>query len=104
METVKDMMVKRLQDGETIEKYKEGGNSMTPLLKSRQPVDIRPVDRDLEVGDIVFAKVKGRYFMHLITAIDGERVQISNNHGHVNGWTKKSKVYGLVSASFNEGK
>ena len=99
MESVKDKMVKRLQNGETIYKYKEGGNSMTPLLKSRQPVDIRPVDRELEVGDITFAKVKGRYLMHLITAIDGERVQISNNHGHVNGWTNKSKVYGLVTAS-----
>lgn len=98
----KDKMVQRLLAGETIYRYKEGGNSMVPLIRSRQAVDIRPVDKDLEVGDIVFCKVHGRYMMHLITAIDGDRIQISNNHGHVNGWTNANKVYGLVSVSPDE--
>lgn len=92
------MMVDRLARGETIENYREGGNSMLPLIKSRQPVNIYPKDRDPVQGDIVFCKVHGKFFMHLVSAVDGDRVQISNNHGHVNGWTSKSKVYGYVEA------
>lgn len=99
MNTVKEMMVKRLLNGETIKEYKEGGNSMLPLIKSREPVDIRPVDRDLKKGDIVFARIGSKFYTHLISAIDGDRIQISNNHGWVNGWTHKDKVYGLVSLS-----
>lgn len=80
-------------------RYKEGGNSMLPLIKSRESVDIRPVDRQLDCGDIVFARIGNRYYTHLISAVDGDRVQISNNHGHVNGWTHKSNVFGLVTLS-----
>lgn len=96
MNIVKEMMVKRLLAGETIYGYKEGGNSMTPLIYSRQPVDIVPIDRDIEKDDIVFCRIGKRYYMHLVTAVDGERVQISNNHGHVNGWTHINNVYGFV--------
>lgn len=98
---VKQLMVERLLAGETIKKYKEGGNSMVPRIYSRQPVDIRPIDKDLEVDDIVFARIGNRYFLHLISAInaDGSRVQISNNHGHINGWTPIANVFGLVSVS-----
>lgn len=99
MNIVKEMMVKRLAEGQTITNYKEGGNSMVPLIYSRQPVDIRPVDRELQVRDIVFARIGQKYYLHLISAIDGDRVQISNNHGHVNGWTNKSNVFGLVTVS-----
>lgn len=62
---------------------------MVPLIKSRQPCALRPIDRPLKKGDIVYAKVKGRYYTHLVTAIgqDG-RVQIGNNKGHINGWTR----------------
>jgi hypothetical protein len=97
MNTTKEMMVKRLRDGETIYGYKEGGNSMVPLIHHRQPVDIRPVDKELEKGDIVFARIGHRFYLHLISAIDGDRVQISNNRGRVNGWTHRSNVYGLVT-------
>jgi hypothetical protein len=99
MNEVKEKMVKRLQAGETISNYKEGGNSMVPLIRSKEPVDIRPVDRPLKKGDIVFAKIGRKYYLHLISAIDGDRVQISNNHGHVNGWTNKTNVFGFVTKS-----
>lgn len=98
----KHMMVERLKNGETIYRYKEGGNSMVPLIYSHQAVDIRPVDRELEKGDMVFCRIGRRFFTHLVTAVDGNRVQISNNHGHVNGWTHKDHVYGLVSVSEDE--
>jgi hypothetical protein len=87
-----------LQEGRKVERNKEAGNSMTPLLKSNQPVDLEPVteETELEVGDIVFCKVKGNYYTHLITGIKKDQYQISNNHGFVNGWIKKNKIYGKV--------
>lgn len=95
----KQMMVERLRNGETIKNYKEGGNSMVPLIYSHEPVDIFPITRPIAVNDIVFCRIGRRFFTHLVTAVDGNRVQISNNHGHVNGWTHKSHVYGFVSLS-----
>ncbi|MEF3402057.1 phage repressor protein, partial [Listeria monocytogenes] len=46
--------VEILRRGETIERYKEGGNSMLPLIKSMQPVRLEPIGmRELKVNDIV---------------------------------------------------
>lgn len=90
-------MIERLANGEVIRGYREGGNSMTPIIKSRQPVDIHPItDSDFQVGNVVFCKVHGKFFMHKITSLDGNRVQIGNNHGHINGWTTRDRVYGRV--------
>lgn len=89
----------RLAKGETITGYKESGNSMTPLIAHREPIDLSPVDvTKLEVDDIVLAKVAGRFYTHKIYAIKEGRVQIGNNHGHINGWTPLEKVYAIVSA------
>ena len=75
--------------------FRPHGNSMTPLIMSGQLVTVQPAKlEDIKRGDIVFCKVKGYYHLHLCTAIRDKQVQISNNHGHVNGWT--SQVYGKV--------
>ena len=64
---------------------------MTPLIKSGQKHVLSPVTLDkVEVGDIVFCKVKGRYYTHLVRG-----VLIGNNHGKINGWTKS--VFGKVT-------
>lgn len=93
----KDAWIARLKAGETVS-FREGGNSMAPRIKSREKCTYRPVTSiaDIAVGDAVFCKVGGSYFTHLITAIKGDQVQISNNHGHVNGWTHIRHVYGKV--------
>ena len=87
--------VDKLLNGETIIS-KEPGNSMTPILKSRQPVKIEPAKwEDVEIGDIVYCKVKGNLYTHLVKGKDNTRgVLIGNNHGNLNGWTKN--VYGKV--------
>ena len=87
--------VERLEAGETIIS-REPGNSMTPLLKSRQPVRLIPCDwLMVKKGDIVYCKVRGNYYTHLVKAVDSKRgVLIGNNHGHNNGWTRK--VFGKV--------
>lgn len=86
----------RLQAGETFV-TSEKGNSMTPRIKSGQQHILEPVSswEDCSVNDIVYCKVSGKFYTHLVTAKDPSKgLQISNNHGYVNGWTKK--VYGRV--------
>ena len=92
----RNFKVEKLLAGETIIS-KEPGNSMTPVLESRQPVEITPTTWEkVEVGDIVYCKVRGKYYTHLVKAKNEKcGVQIGNNHGHINGWTKN--VYGKIT-------
>jgi hypothetical protein len=69
---------------------------MKPRMNSGQLITISPDVSELKKGDVVFCKVKGRYFVHLLSAIQGERFQISNNHGHINGWVGKNGIFGKV--------
>jgi len=92
---MKNDKVTRLLAGETIIS-KEPGNSMLPLIKSRQPVEIEPTTWDkVDVGDIVYCKVSGHLYTHLVKAKDPLKgVLIGNNKGNINGYTKN--VYGKV--------
>ena len=76
---------------------REFGNSMTPLLKSGQHHELSPTTiEEVEVGDIVYCKVKGKFYTHLVKAKDPKKgCQIGNNKGGINGWTKQ--VYGKVT-------
>ena len=87
--------LEKLQAGETVT-TSEKGNSMVPLIHSGQRHILAPTTLEAtEVGHIVYCKVSGRFFTHLVTAKnDAKGCQISNNKGHVNGWTKN--VYGKV--------
>jgi hypothetical protein len=78
--------------------WKPHGNSMNPKLKSGEEVTVKKVPiTAVRVGDAVYAKVKGSYYLHLLSAIDESqgRYQISNNHGHVNGWVSAENVFGV---------
>lgn len=91
-------LVEKLRSGIPILRYSEGGNSMVPLIHSREPVDIYPVDVEkVEKGDILFCKVNGRFFLHKVTALKDGMVQIGNNHGYINGWTSKNNIFGIVA-------
>ncbi|MEL6810454.1 MAG: phage repressor protein [Bacteroidota bacterium] len=87
--------IQKLMNGETIIS-KEPGNSMLPILHSKQPVRLVPVRwEDCEKGDIVYCKVRGNCFTHLVKGKNDKRgLLIGNNHGRINGWTKN--VYGKV--------
>lgn len=85
-----------LEKGEVT--WKPVGNSMTGKINSGDQVIVKNVPvYAIRVGDIVYAKVKGNYYLHLLSAIDetNYRYQISNNHGHVNGWVGPDHIYGL---------
>lgn len=87
--------LEKLQAGENVI-TSEKGNSMVPLIRSGQDHELEPATwESVNVGDIVFCKCRGSHFTHLVTAKNDDKgCQISNNHGHVNGWTKQ--VYGKV--------
>jgi len=87
--------VEKLLNGETIIS-KEPGNSMMPILKSKQAVKLEPVKwEDCNKGDIVYYKVRGNCYTHIVKGKNDKRgVLIGNNHGGINGWTKQ--VYGRV--------
>ncbi len=80
--------IKLLTDGEEAV-IKPHGNSMKPKVESGATVTLEPVEvADLEVGDIVLCKVKGNVYLHLVKALGDGRVQIGNNRGGINGWTR----------------
>lgn len=91
-------VVEILRSGKKIERYREAGNSMLPIIKSNQPVTLEPIgERELKVGDIVFCKVRGNFYSHKISKIRGNQYQISNNHHFVNGWVTRNSIYGIVT-------
>lgn len=92
----KNYKLEKLLSGETFI-TSEKGNSMSPLINSGQKHILEPVfDWNLcENGDIVYCKVKGNYYTHLVKGKDQNRgLLIGNNKGRINGWT--TKIYGKV--------
>ncbi len=87
--------LERLKAGETF-LTKESGNSMVPKIHHRQEHRLAPATwEEVSKGDIVYCKVNGRYYTHLVKAKNSAKgVLIGNNRGGTNGWTKK--VYGKV--------
>ena len=100
-DTVNAVMKKiaeRVAEGETVT-FRPTGNSIVPLIHSRDEVIVAPVDQRLvEAGDIVLTRVAGSEYIHLVKAIEParRRVQIGNNRGGINGWTGFDRVYGIA--------
>ena len=88
--------IEMLQRGESV-KFRPRGNSMSGKIESGQLVTVAPVgDHRLSVGEIVLCKVNGIQYLHLVKAISGDRVQIGNNKGRINGWTSRRNIFGIV--------
>ena len=89
-----EIKIARLGKGEVLE-LTAHGSSMSPIIKNGDRYRLEPCSiEEAKVGDIVFCKVKGRYFTPLVTAIGDKGCLISNNRGHNNGWTRS--IYGRV--------
>ena len=88
----------RVRKGETVT-FVAVGNSMTPRVESGSEVTVAPRTTTPKKGDVVLARVNGRWMLHLVSALaqNGQRVQISNNKGRVNGWTALSNVVGVLA-------
>jgi hypothetical protein len=86
--------IDKLRKGETVQ-FRPRGNSMSGKIESGQLCTVVPANPDdLEVGDIVLCKVNGYQYIHLIKARQGDRFQIGNNRGRINGWIGVNGVYG----------
>ncbi len=92
----------RLKAGETV-RFREKGNSMVPKILSRQECTYVPVTSPDEVaeGDVVWCRVKGNHYTHLVKAKkregDAWRFQIGNNKGGVNGWIGIENIFARVT-------
>jgi translation initiation factor IF-1 len=88
--------IEKLKKGETVS-FRPRGNSMSPRIKSGQLCTVRPVNSsELQEGNIILCKIRGTEYLHLVRARQGDRFQIMNNHGKINGWIGASSIFGLL--------
>ena len=87
--------IEKLKMGEIVQ-FRPRGNSMIGKVDSGQLVTVEPItEQQLQKGDIVLCKVNGHQYLHLIKAIQGNRYQIGNNIGGINGWITINSIYGI---------
>jgi hypothetical protein len=86
--------IARRKEGMAVQ-FRPRGGSMRGRIESGQLVTVEPVDPTvLAVGDIVLCKVNGSEYLHIVKAIQGERFQIGNNRGFINGWITARGIFG----------
>ncbi len=69
---------------------------MKGRIESGQLCTVAPIDpATLKVGDIVLCRVRGNDYLHIVKAINGDRYQIGNNRGLINGWIGANGIYGI---------
>ena len=87
--------------------FRPRGNSMEPRISSGDLVTVEPFpetdprDPVAKKGDIVFCRVKGNWYVHLVQSVKqkmgGCTYQISNNKGHTNGTIGRGCMFGKVT-------
>jgi hypothetical protein len=86
--------IEKLKRGETVQ-FRPRGNSMAGKVASGSLCTVVPARaEELAVGDIVLCKVGGAQYLHLIKARQGDRFQIGNNRGGINGWVGLNGIFG----------
>jgi hypothetical protein len=86
--------IEKLRIGEAVS-FRPRGASMRGRIESGQLCTVAPVDcSTLSVGDIVLCKARGAEYLHIVKAIGGERFQIGNNRGGINGWIGATCIFG----------
>jgi hypothetical protein len=91
-----DNAKKMLRAGATVT-VRPRGQSMRGRIESGDVVTLKPAKPDeVQVGDAVLVRVKGRDYLHLVKAKDGDRLLIGNNRGVINGWVGPTALYGVA--------
>src|SRR5215471_15440702 len=89
--------IEALRKGQTA-RIRPRGHSMRGKVNDGDLVTLEPCKpEDLSAGDIVLVRVKGRDYLHLIKAKDGDRFLIGNNRGGINGWVGHNCIYGIAT-------
>jgi hypothetical protein len=89
--------IARLQAGETVS-FRPRGGSMTPRIRSGQLCTVEPFTGGdpPEEGDIVLCRVGRAEYLHYIKAVQGDRFQIGNARGGINGWVGADQLFGRL--------
>ncbi len=88
--------IAKLKQGQTVS-FRPRGHSMKGKIESGQLCTVSLVEAAaLQVGDVVLCKVKGAEYLHLVKAIQGQRFQIGNNRGGINGWISPNAIFGKL--------
>lgn len=89
--------IEALRKGQTVQ-IRPRGHSMKGKVNDGDLVTLEPCEvSNLKPGDIVLVKVRGRDYLHLIKAVNGDRFQIGNNRGGINGWVGRQCIYGIAT-------
>ena len=89
--------IARLQRGEGAT-VRPRGHSMAGKVEDGDTVTLAPLEAGaLAPGDVVLVRARGRVYLHLIKAAQGDRVLIGNNRGGTNGWVNRAAVYGIAT-------
>ena len=89
--------IERLKQGQTVT-VRPHGHSMAGKVDDGDTVTVEPVgERELRAGDIALCKVRGREYLHLVKAVQGQRYLIGNNRGGVNGWVGRAAIFGVAA-------
>ena len=87
--------IDKLKNNQTVQ-FRPRGGSMKGKINSGQLVTVEPIgNRELKKGDIVLCKVRSYQYLHLIKATQGDRYQIGNNIGRINGWINRNAIFGI---------
>jgi phage repressor protein C with HTH and peptisase S24 domain len=88
--------IAKLKEGETVT-FRPRGNSMSGKINSGDLCMVSPITGEIKNGDIVLCKVNGNEYLHLVKAKRGDHYQIGNNKGHINGWTPRKNIFGVLT-------
>lgn len=90
--------IRELQSGKSVH-VRPFGRSMQGIIESGQLCQIDPILPDtVTVGDVVLCRVGKNQFLHLVKKVKGQRYQIGNNKGRINGWVGPDDIYGKLTA------
>lgn len=88
--------IDRLQRGESVE-FRPRGTSMRGKVEDGELVRVAPATT-IAAGDVVLVLIGRSVYLHEVKATDGDRYQIGNMRGHINGWVARDAIYGTVIA------
>ena len=87
--------IEKLKQNETVQ-FRPRGHSMRPRIKSGELVTVSPDVSEIQPDDIVLCKVKGRYYVHLVQAVNQGRYKIGNMRNFTNGTIGIEAIFGKV--------
>ncbi len=78
------------------------GHSMQGRINDGDLVTVEPCQTDdLQVGDVVLARVRGRHYFHLVlhqvVERKADRFLIGSNAGRIDGWIDAHNIFGRVT-------